>query len=308
MSLFEIPQVRYKALKVSNNYSLPPTLKCIGRKAFLPIPDPGCPAKITGKDNPGRPECMPRPSNIGQKRPTHQSLMNHAFWQDAFMSWAGPWGLLLPSPIESSSKEPHQGWESWREGMLNESTKETTQTPMLERRPATSPEDLAALSVEESDVPVTACREPTAELTRGQAASPTPLETDKKVRESPPCELPSWTQIHSSCPVTPVGQVPLSLSDIRWHHLSHSSSRRRAQCCQIEEQRKSGQGNSSSTSSCRSPMPDPSLEDPPKKPPPGFGRLFDLWQEVDPHKLPLRFLQSWCHMVCWEDPPWPCWH
>ena len=35
---FEIPHVRCKALKVSNDYSLSPTLKCIGRKAFLPIP------------------------------------------------------------------------------------------------------------------------------------------------------------------------------------------------------------------------------------------------------------------------------
>ena len=32
--------MRCKALKVSKNYSLLPTLKCIGRKAFLLIPDP----------------------------------------------------------------------------------------------------------------------------------------------------------------------------------------------------------------------------------------------------------------------------
>ena len=76
---------------------------------------------------------------------------------------------------------------------------------MPERRPATSPGDLAAHSAEESDVPDTAPGEPPAEATRGPATSSTPLETDKKVRESPPCELPSWTQIHSSHLVISVG-------------------------------------------------------------------------------------------------------
>ena len=42
---FEIPQVRCKALKVINDYSLPPTLKCFSRKAFLPIPDPRMPCQ-----------------------------------------------------------------------------------------------------------------------------------------------------------------------------------------------------------------------------------------------------------------------
>ena len=43
MSFFWDPQVRCKALKVSNDYSSPPAPKCVHRKAFLPIPDPRIP-------------------------------------------------------------------------------------------------------------------------------------------------------------------------------------------------------------------------------------------------------------------------
>ena len=117
-----------------------------------------------------------------------------------------------------------------------------TQTPMPERRPGTSPEELATLSAEESDVLATASEEPIAELTRGLAASLTPPETVKNVRKSLSHEFPGWTQIHSSCWVTPVGQVPVSLGDMRWHCQSCSSSRRRAQCCQMEEQRRRDRG------------------------------------------------------------------
>ena len=42
---FEIPGVRCKALKVCNDYSSPPAPKYIGRKAFLPIPDPRIPCQ-----------------------------------------------------------------------------------------------------------------------------------------------------------------------------------------------------------------------------------------------------------------------
>ena len=42
---FKIPWVRCKALKVHNDYSSPLTPKCIGRKAFLPIPDPRIPCQ-----------------------------------------------------------------------------------------------------------------------------------------------------------------------------------------------------------------------------------------------------------------------
>ena len=62
-----------------------------------------------------------------------------------------------------------------------------------------------------------------------------------------------------------------------WHEAvhcqSHSSSRRRAWHHWMEEQRRSGQGDSSLTSLHESPMSDPSLEDPPKVPLPGFGEI-----------------------------------
>ena len=49
---FEIPWVRCKALKVSNDYSMPPAPKCIGRKAFLPIPDPRMPCQDYSEGQP----------------------------------------------------------------------------------------------------------------------------------------------------------------------------------------------------------------------------------------------------------------
>ena len=42
---FEIPQVRYQVLWVTNDYSVPPAPKCINRKAFLPVPDPEMPCQ-----------------------------------------------------------------------------------------------------------------------------------------------------------------------------------------------------------------------------------------------------------------------
>ena len=228
MSSFEIPQVRCKALKVINDYFMPPVLKSLGRKAFLLIPDPrmscqdyreGQAQKILAyaqalqywaeKANPPKPD---KPHLL--VRYIHElrwamrpftTFTNGAIFRGT---------TLRPGILEEGATEP--------------GTIKTTQTPMLERRPATSPEKLATPSAEEPDVSATASGEPTDEPTRDLATSPTPLETDKKATESPPHELPSWTQIHSSHLVTPVGQVPSSLGNMRRHCQSHSSSSRRA--------------------------------------------------------------------------------
>ena len=80
-------------------------------------------------------------------------------------------------------------------------------------------------------------------------------------------------EIHPSQPVTPVGQVPPSLSDIRQCCQRCSSSMRRAWHHQAEEQRMSWQGNSSLTSSCESPMPDLPPNDLVKALLPGFREI-----------------------------------
>ena len=72
---------------------------------------------------------------------------------------------------------PKQG--TLEEGATRPSTMETTETPMLQRRPATSPEKLTAPSAEEPDVLATASGELATVLTRELATPPTPLETDK---------------------------------------------------------------------------------------------------------------------------------
>ena len=159
------------------------------------------------------------------------------------------------------------------EGAAKPSTMETTQTSVLERRPATSPEKPTAPLAEEPDIPATASGELAAVLTRELAAPPNSPEADKKVEKSLAHEFSGWTEIHLSHLVTPVGQVPSSLGDLRQHHQSHSSSRRRAQCCHMEEQRSGGQQDSSSALSYKSPMPIPSLGDPPKVPLPDFREI-----------------------------------
>ena len=223
--------MRCKALKVINDYSLPPTLKCISRKAFLPIPDPRMPCQDYRE---------------GQPQKTLAYAHTLQYWAEK---------ANLPKPDEPCllAKCIHKlrwamrsfttftdgavfGGSTLRLGILEEgatepSTMEITQTPMPERRHAKSSGKLAAPSAEELDVLATT--EPSRELT----ASPSPLETDKKVKESPPHELPSWTQIHSSHPITSVGQVPSSLGDMRRCHQRCSSSRRRSQHHQMEEQR-----------------------------------------------------------------------
>ena len=48
---FEIPQVRSEAQDVENNYSAPPSPKCIHQKEFLPLQTQCCPARISRRDS-----------------------------------------------------------------------------------------------------------------------------------------------------------------------------------------------------------------------------------------------------------------
>ena len=80
-------------------------------------------------------------------------------------------------------------------------------------------------------------------------------------------------EIHPSCHVTPFGQVFSSLGNVRWCFQSCSSSRRRVQHHQVEEQRMSGQGDCSLTLSCESPMPEPPSQDLTKVLLPGFREI-----------------------------------
>ena len=238
MNLFWDSPGEVQGSKISNDYSLPPTLKCINRKAFLPIPDPWMPFQDYREGQPQKTLAYAQAlkywaEKANLPKPDELHLLVRCIHE---LRWAmRPFTTFTDGAIFRGT--------TMRLGILEEgatepSMTETTQTPMLERRPPTSPGEPATLPAEESDVSATAPGEPTAELTSGLAASSTPPGTDKKVRESPPCELPSWTQIHSSHLVTPVGQVPLSLGDMRQCHQSHSSSRRRAQHCPMEKQRK----------------------------------------------------------------------
>ena len=79
---FEIPRVRSQALWVNNDYSAPPAPKCINRKAFLPVPDPGVPCQDYREGLHRGSWLTPRPFSIGLRKPTHQILAKSTFWQD----------------------------------------------------------------------------------------------------------------------------------------------------------------------------------------------------------------------------------
>ena len=202
--------------------------KCISRKAFLLIPDPGIPCQDYREGQPWKTLAYAQALQYWAKKanppkPNELCLLVRCIHE---LRWA-------MRPFTTFSDGAVLGGTTLRLGILEEgatklSTMETTQTPMLERRPAASPERLTALSAEEPDVPATASGELATELTREPAALPTRPETNKKVRESLAHKLPGWTEIHPSCLVTPVGWVPSSLGNLRWHCQSCSSSRRRA--------------------------------------------------------------------------------
>ena len=100
---FEIPQVRCKAVKVINDYSLPPAPKCVGRKAFLLIPDPRMPCQDYREEQPWKTLAYVQALQyLAEKANLPKPDDLHAFWQDVFTSWDGPWSLLPPLLMEPS--------------------------------------------------------------------------------------------------------------------------------------------------------------------------------------------------------------
>ena len=226
---FEILWIRSKAQKVKNDYLLPPTPKCVGQKAFLLILHPKLPcqdyregqlqktlayaqvlqywAKKTNLPKPDQPRLLVRCiQKLRQAMRPFTTFTNYVV-------------LERTTPKQGNLEEWARG-----PGMM-----EAPQTPMPEREPAMSPEKLTDPPAEELDVLAAALGEPAASLAGEPDIPPTSQETDKKKEVALTCEFPGWMQIHPSPPMTPVGQVPLSLCNIRQCHQSHNSSRRRAQ-------------------------------------------------------------------------------
>ena len=179
----------------------------VGRH-FCQFQIPDYPAKIMGKGSPGRPWCIPRwhllqywAKKANPPKPDELHLLARCIHE--LRQAMRPFTTFTDGAVFEGIT-PRQG--TLQEGATKPSTMETTQTPVPERRPATSPEKLTTPLAKELDIPVTASGELAAELTKELAAPPTPPEMDKKVKESPACELPGWTEIHPSCLVTPVGE------------------------------------------------------------------------------------------------------
>ena len=233
---FEIPQVRCKALKVINDYSLPPTLKCISRKAFLPIPDPRMPRE-------GQPwktlayaqalQYWAEKANL--PKPGELHLLERCFHE---LRWAMRLFTTFTDGAVFVGTMPRLG--ILEEGAAKLSTTDTTRTPMPEGDLLHHKRSwlLCQLRCQMSQQLLLGSQ-PLSKLTRGLAYSPTQPETGKKVKGSPSCEFPSWTQIHSSHPVTPVGcpcVYDRSHRDARWiGGLTHQSNNLSHLCYSLQK-------------------------------------------------------------------------
>ena len=82
----KIPRVRCEALKVTNDYSTPPALKCVERKLFLLAPEPRLPCQDYHEKQPQKPWPTLKLYSIGLKELTHQVLVKCTIWQDVFRS------------------------------------------------------------------------------------------------------------------------------------------------------------------------------------------------------------------------------
>ena len=79
---FEIPWVRSKALRVYNNFTLPPAPKCLQRKMFLPVPNPHLPCQDYCLQQPLRTLAYAQALQYwAEKANLHRAPMKHAIWQ-----------------------------------------------------------------------------------------------------------------------------------------------------------------------------------------------------------------------------------
>ena len=145
-----------QGLKVSNNYSSPPTLKCIGRKAFLLIPDPRIPCQDYREGQPQKTLAFVQALQYWAKKanlPKSDKLCLLVRCIHELRQATRPFFTFTDGAVFEGT--------TLKQGTLEEeatkpSTAETTGTPLLERRPATSPEKLTTPSAEGPDVLATA--------------------------------------------------------------------------------------------------------------------------------------------------------
>ena len=143
---FKISWVRCKALKVCNDYSSPPAPKCVGRKAFLPIPDPMIPCQDNREGQPQKTLAYAQALQYWAKKasppkPDEPCLLARCVHE--LRQAMRPFTTFTDGAVFRGTTQ-RQG--ILEKGAAKPSTMETKQTPMLKRRPATSPERLTTLS------------------------------------------------------------------------------------------------------------------------------------------------------------------
>ena len=118
---FEIPRVRCEALKVMNDYSMPPAPKCVERKLFATgsgpqVALPGLPWEATPEDL----GLCPSSTVLSWKSKTHHMLVKYAIWQDVSRTWDGLWSLSSHSAIVPSWKR-----QSLTKGLRKQRSRDT---------------------------------------------------------------------------------------------------------------------------------------------------------------------------------------
>ena len=223
---FEIPRVRCKALEVTNDFSAPPALKCIQRKLFLLALDPRLPCQDYHQEQPQKTLAYTQALQYWAERANPPGPGEMCFLVRCVQELRPamkPFTTFSDFAILEKAMPDHGTPEAEVEGAAQPGTTLTMQTPMPDTRPSTPP----AVPANEPTIPTAP-----------------PVTTNNK-EGTAGHQYPNWTKIHPSHPVASVGHIPLSLGDLRQCCHSCSSSRRRAQCCQIEEQLSSDQGDSS---------------------------------------------------------------
>ena len=238
---FEVPQVRYEALKDPGEYTVPLSPKCIQRKMFLPVTDSHLPCQDYQLKQPWRILAYAQALQYWAEKayplvpnePCHLVMCVHKLrWlMKLYMTFTEcdvfegltcnipeveVKGVVQPNPI----KPPLADGPATL--MITPSAPEDWSAPLN-----TTP----AIPMEESVVLVT-----TPTVSADDQANPHPPEATSDVGGLTELEYPKWIKVHPSHPAASVESLPSTLGDLKWHHHNHSSSQRKAWCHLVEEQ------------------------------------------------------------------------
>ena len=184
------------ALKVMNDYSVPPALNCVKRKLFFLGLYPRFSCQDYHQKQPQKTLAYTQALLHWAERANlpHPGEMCHLARCVQELRWAmKPFTTFSDHAILEKTKSDHGTPEAEAQWPAQPGTTLTKQISVLDTRPSTPPAVLA-----------------------NEPAIPTapPVKTNNQ-KGTKGCEYPNWTEIHQSHPVASVGHIPLSLGNVR---------------------------------------------------------------------------------------------